>query len=345
MLNKITFTRYTAMIAVGLAFIVITVGAYTRLADAGLGCPDWPGCYGQLTVPQNPQAVAEAQALYPDAPVEQSKAWIEMTHRYLAGSLGLLIFLLAGWLLSQAKQTAMPWKSALLTALLVIFQAALGMWTVTWQLLPVVVMGHLLGGITILALLWSILLRLPSSTQISMSKNFPPVSSLIKFLALLGGILVFIQIALGGWVSANYAALICPTFPDCNGALLPHLHLQQGFNFLAPVGANYLGGYMDQAARVTIHMVHRYGALFITLYLVSLVVYLWFSRYANGLRLILISLLLILALQITLGIVNVLWMLPLPNAVAHNGVAALLLLTLITLIHRLSKKYHYEPNY
>ena len=288
-----------------MTFIVILLGAYTRLKDAGLGCPDWPGCYGNFLAPQN-----------------DHKAWIEMIHRYVAGTLGLLILLIA------IKKTNLLTLSLLS---LVIFQALLGMWTVTLGLYPVVVMGHLLGGFAILSLSWLLYLSLTPH-----KKNISPKSQL-KIIAYSALIVLIIQIALGGWTSANYAALVCADFPSCQGNLWPKMDWVQAFNLTATGIFNSPGVPLENTPRVTIQMAHRLGAL-ATALIITL-----FSYYlinAKDIKLKNSGLLLIalLILQLTLGITNVLAHLPLVVSLMHNAVAALLLVLILTTIYRLYDK-------
>ncbi len=321
---------YLAFFATLLAFVVIMLGAYTRLKDAGLGCPDWPGCYGQLTVPDTHAAVMEAIQMFPAEPVDAAKAWAEMIHRYFAGTLGLFILALAIWaVVRRAKGKEQSVALPILLLLLVVFQAALGMWTVTLKLLPLVVMGHLLGGMTIAALLWALTLQMSHWLQPAR------IYKKVRPWAIIGIILVGLQIFLGGWTTANYASLACAGFPYCNGNLLPALEIHRAFDFISPIGANYQGGVLDMTARVTIQFMHRVGGLIVFLYVGALSLYLILAPSVRELRRIGIALLVVLLLQILLGILNVVLMLPLHVAVAHNGVAALLLLTMVTLIYKL----------
>lgn len=328
---KPLFSRI-AWFATILAMIVILLGAYTRLKDAGLGCPDWPGCYGHLAVPKTAEQLAHANELFPQQAVEPNKAWLEMIHRYFAGTLGLLIFALTVWSLVLRKHhSAQPLIIPLLLSVLVIFQAALGMWTVTLSLLPLVVVGHLLGGILIAGLLWALTL----SSRENFRKKAYSASIGLKMAVIVGTLLVFAQIFLGGWVSANYAALICPDFPGCHGQWFPQLHIQEAFNFLSPVGMNYEGGVLSNMARATIQMVHRYGAVLVFFYIGGLALYCIASRQVAALRGLGCTLLGLLLFQIVLGILNVLWMLPIPVALAHNFVAVLLFLSMVTMLCRI----------
>lgn len=327
--NRVYFSL--AAIATILAFCVILLGAYTRLKDAGLGCPDWPGCFGQITVPHTQQEVMRAVHLYPSEPVEASKAWAEMVHRYFAGTLGLLVFALTIWaLIRRSRGVKQPIVVPLILSAIVIFQAALGMWTVTWKLLPLVVMGHLLGGMTVISLLWWLTLKTGNLLQ-NGSITFPK----LRVWAVLGLIIVALQIFLGGWTTANYASLACTTFPACNGGIFPPMEFARAFNFLSPIGTNYQGGVLDMSARITIQMMHRYWALIVALYVGALSIFLIAARKNAGMRTLGWVMLILLIAQIVLGVLNVELLLPMPIALAHNGVAALLLLTMVTLIYKL----------
>jgi cytochrome c oxidase assembly protein subunit 15 len=266
---KKPFTARLVVIATILTLIVIMLGAYTRLKDAGLGCPDWPGCYGYLTVPQSPTEMAQATAQFPETPVEAAKAWPEMVHRYVAGTLGFLILLIAIQMIRHRMwHNSALWVSLGLLAL-VIFQALLGMWTVTMRLLPIVVMGHLLGGMAIFALLTWLNLRLSLSDSQLFARRGDFFKGPFKWV-ILGLIILIIQIALGGWVSANYAALICPDVLSCEGQTIPTLNFQQAFQFISQIGPNYQGGLLDTTARVTIQYAHRVWAIVTAFYLLGL---------------------------------------------------------------------------
>lgn len=322
--SKTNFYLYLA--ATLLAYCVIVLGAYTRLSDAGLGCPDWPGCYGKIFVPGETDIIEQANQAYPERPVEQAKAWKEMIHRYAAGSLGLIILLLAvkSWYWRSKDKTIKILAPGLLL-LLVIFQAALGMWTVTLLLKPVIVTAHLLGGMAILTLLyWQLINTMQPLNKISCQNISPWL--------VLGAVVVYCQIALGGWTSANYSALICTDFPKCQGQWWPQMDFKEGFILWRGLGIDYEGGVLDAAARTAIHVSHRLGALFTFVLVISLAVR---AILSGNRRFILtgVAIVLILLTQILLGIANVLLVLPLPVAVAHNGVAALLLLAMITLLY------------
>ena len=317
-----------AIFACFLAFVVVVLGAYTRLSDAGLGCPDWPGCYGKLVVPDTEHAVTEKHYLA-QRPLEPEKGWKEMVHRYFAGTLGLVILTLAVWAWLRRRESGQPvWLPTLLVGL-VVFQAMLGMWTVTLQLKPVVVMGHLLGGMTTLSLLVLLALRTTGVRTAVGSHNLH-----WRPLALAGLLVLFGQIALGGWTSSNYAALACPDFPTCQGSWWPQTDFREAFVLWRGLGVNYEYGVLDHPARTTIHLVHRIGAL-VTFLLLGWLAWRLMRCGSRPLgssgRLIGVLLL----IQVSLGIGNVVLQLPLGVAVAHNAVAALLLLSLIRLNHQL----------
>lgn len=363
--------RSAALLALVLAFIVVMLGAYTRLSDAGLGCPDWPGCYGRMVLPSGGQELQQAQTQFPQIPIEARKAWTEMVHRYAAGTLAMLIFFIGLTVLYKRYQGQKePWIIPSLLMLLVVFQAALGMWTVTLKLLPVVVMGHLLGGMLIFAGLARFAMQMSSVPAADLPQWRPWLR--------LGVLIVFLQIALGGWVSSNYAGIACIGFPTCNGMWLPTLHFAKGFNVFSAVGANYQGGLLDNDARVTIQFIHRIGAVITAVYVLVLALTLLVHKkqYANAFVFASVSeaiqepvakdtrllrcdrkdgvcarndvlskaakLLIILVLvQFALGIINVEFMLPIQVAVAHNGVAALLLATMFSMLHCVSgRKSH-----
>jgi len=323
-LTVLSHSRRIAYFAVFLAVIVVFLGAYTRLSDAGLGCPDWPGCYGHWRV--------EANA------IEPAKAWAEMIHRYAASILGLLILVLGILGLVRRHDIHQPVFIPLLLIALVIFQAALGRWTVTLQLLPVVVMGHLLGGMAILALLWILALKLGHHFEIrnlGEDKKF-------RFWAILGLIIVFLQISLGGWTSTNYAALVCPDFPYCHGQLFPLHELHKAFNVFMPIGKNFEGGVLDTPSRISIQVIHRLGAVITTVYLLGLGLWVLCAARQKLCKAIMIVIWLALVLQISLGILNVVLMLPISIALMHNIGAAVLLLSIVTLNYVLYANTRHE---
>lgn len=311
--QSIYYTRLffrLAFFATLLAFFVIVLGAYTRLTDAGLGCPDWPKCYGNWIVSKS---INNAHLL------NTTKAWTEMTHRYVAGLLGMVIFALCILAIRNRRYPEQPIALPITLVFLVVFQALLGMWTVTLKLFPLVVLAHLLGGMTTLSLLGWLTVKLyyipAEELKTKKLKSLRP-------LAIFGLVILIIQLFLGGWTSANYAALVCLEFPLCQNQVFPYSNFLQAFNLL--VELNY-------PARVTVHMVHRVGALLTTL-VVGWLAFQVFSRARSiFIRALSMGIAVLLTLQILLGITNVLAVLPLPIAVAHNGVAALLLLSLVML--------------
>lgn len=325
-----------AWVALALTFVVVVLGAYVRLSNAGLGCPDWPGCYGHLDVPDGAEQITAANAVYPHRPVEPDKAWKEMVHRYFAGSLGLLILALAILAWRRRREPDQPVALPLVLLGLIVFQALLGKWTVTWQLKPIAVMAHLLGGMTTLGLLaWLVLRqgRYGIRTPLLIDHG-----RALRGFALLGLLLVVAQIALGGWTSANYAALSCPDFPTCQGYWWPPMEFREAFTLWRGLGVSYEGGVLGNDARVTIHMMHRLGALVVLCYLGGLLWRLLVSTPSQSVRLVSLAIVVLLCIQLSLGIANVLMRLPLPVAVAHNGGAALLLLSLVMLNHVLRPK-------
>ena len=343
--------RFAALVSVSLllALMVIALGAYTRLTDAGLGCPDWPGCYGKLTAPLHDEHIAEAQAQFPAANIEPHKAHNEMLHRYIAGLLGLCV--LAIVLVSQWLKKC-RWLTGVIL-LLVIFQAALGMWTVTLNLLPLVVLAHLLGGFALFSLL--ALLRMEIAQHIKTAdialikaneKKYgePALGSLLP-LGYLAVLVLVLQIALGGWTSSNYAAAVCYQLPICEAGWSERFSLQSAFNL--PLGHDtYEYGVLPYEARISIHVLHRLGAMITLLVLGSFAFLSWRRAVTVTMRRLAASIGGLLLLQLTLGLVNIIAQLPLLNAVAHNLVAAnLLMLTLVFVrqihLHRtVPKKKH-----
>lgn len=315
-----------------LTFVVIMLGAYTRLADAGLGCPDWPGCYGHLTVPSEQHEIALAKALYPSLTVEANKAWLEMIHRYFAGTLGLIVFLIT---FRCIREKQLGYLLPVSLSLVVVFQALLGMWTVTMKLMPIVVMGHLLGGFTLFCLLFILYWRLKEAklnlpAQISSSWG-------VKCLAVVTLIVLGFQIALGGWTSSNYAALMCTSLPICQGDWVSYLDFRTAFDLIQPERESYEFGTLDYGARMTIHVTHRFGALLVTVLCLWLIYRLlaennkFLAKAASWIGLFLI-------VQLLLGVSNVLFSLPLVIAVGHNLGAALLLISVLHVNYLLLKR-------
>lgn len=377
-----TFLTVT-LITFLLASVVVVLGAFTRLADAGLGCPDWPTCYGHLWVPDSHEEIQLANQNFSETPVETDKTWPEQAHRLVASTLGLFVFaifvfafknntgkqkyivavLLAGLILGTIMRIKVgpaiepllwllvlvyflnlirvnwtegwnktPFKLPAILAGLVIVQGLFGMWTVTLKLWPQVVTGHLLGGFATITLLFVLFQRL-LDCRWDMRLSATRLKNL-KVIAWVGLAAVVMQITLGGWTSANYAALACADFPLCHNELLPKADFKQGFNIFQSIGPNYLGGILDNHARTAIHLSHRLGALLVLAILSVLCVKLLVLKSAKTTRMAVI-ILTVLSLQILLGIMNVILSLPLNVAVIHNAVGAILLMTLATSLLRI----------
>jgi len=363
-----------AWLAVALTLCVVVFGAFVRLSDAGLSCPDWPTCYGRAAWPRAVDDAADhvASAI---RPFETHKAWREQVHRHLAATLGVIVLslsLLAArrrrWGIAQVLAAsalvaiaiplymrgdhvaasvlaiageailllaALRWsnidlaRAGALTLAVIIFQALLGMWTVTWLLKPIVVMGHLLGGLATFSLLIWMAWR---ATDRPIRLADAPALRRWLFAGL--GLLA-LQIALGGWVSANYAALSCGLeFPKCAGQWWPDADFRQGFVLWRGIGVDYEGGVLDGASRIAIQLAHRVVAVVLALYLLALA---WRLLRTPGMRGWAVTLVVLTVAQVSLGIANVKLNLPLPVAVAHNGGAALLLFTLVSLIARVRR--------
>lgn len=327
--------RYLPWITTAFAIVVALLGAYTRLADSGLGCPDWPGCYGHLTtVPQTLKEINQATQAYPSMPpLAPDRMWPEMIHRYFAGTLVLgVIFMTvrAAYFKRQKRQHCLGLMLAI--SALILFQAVLGMWTVTWKLLPLVVMGHLLGGFTLTACLyWAALLN-HRSTLFETAPLLQSTQNHRAFwiMATVTGV-VFVQIMLGGWTSANYAALICPDLPGCQAHWWSLSALKQGFNLFSPIGKNYEFGILGEHARAAIQMVHRWGALITSAALLCALSWCVKQGPQGPLKWAIGLTASVLVCQVLLGMSNIIWLLPMPVAVAHNGLGLLLLLCCLTL--------------
>jgi cytochrome c oxidase assembly protein subunit 15 len=358
--------RTLALLAAIFAFCVVMFGAFVRLSNAGLSCPDWPTCYGKVTWPGHAHDIAQANEAFPDRPYEDHKAWREQVHRFLAGSLGFMVLaiaLIAAWRrkmavaavivaavfaaigvvlymrgayvvssILSALAIALPliaaatldrpgaWRVGIAALAVIIFQAMLGMWTVTLLVKPIIVTAHLLGGLATFALLaWAALRWWGVGTR---DERF----AALRLPVTVGIVVLVCQITLGGWTSTNYAALACGTdFPKCLGQWWPDTDFHEAFILWRGIGVNYEGGVLDMAARSAIQMAHRIGAGVTFLYLA------WLSHKLAraGLRKVGIAVAVVLIAQVLLGIGNVHLGLPLPMATAHNGVAALLLFTLL----------------
>jgi cytochrome c oxidase assembly protein subunit 15 len=319
--------------ALFLTFDLIMFGAFTRLTDSGLGCPDWPGCYGHGDPLSAHELISAAQTALPSGPVTVFKAWVEMLHRYMAMSIGVLIIVLVAmawnkWLRSGRARTARRFHPAypMLLLLLVCVQGAFGAWTVTMKLQPVIVTTHLLLAMSLLAAMtW---------LGAAQSQHLPVAAAGRRLAtpALIIALMLALQIALGGWVSTNYAVLACNDFPLCQGTIVPPMDFGHGFSLWRHLGKTADGDSLPFAALTAIHWTHRSFA-----YLVIICVG-WLSHRAvkdSGLRKTALALLLVIALQFCTGMVTVVFKWPLPIAVLHNGGAALLLLLLVMLNYKI----------
>jgi cytochrome c oxidase assembly protein subunit 15 len=326
MTNPRATFRLLARTATVLAFLVVVFGAFVRLSDAGLGCPDWPGCYGHVSVPDSGAKLAKALEKFPGAVVEGRKAWIEMIHRYLAGSLGLLVLAIA--VIALRRRPALGRSPALPVALvgLIIIQALFGMWTVTLRLMPLVVTAHLLGGMTTLALLSWLTAR---QNPVEAGRSGAGQSALgARRWARIALAVLFVQIALGGWVSTNYAGMACTDVPLCHGSILPAMDVNAGFSLWRELGMTAQGTPLPIEALTAIQWAHRAGAVAAV---VVIVVAGLLSLPVPATRRLGQAVLALALAQAGLGIANVAFVLPVPLAVAHNAGAALLLAALVML--------------
>ena len=312
-------TKILSILGVFLAFIVIGLGAWTRLADAGLGCPDWPGCYGFITFPTTSQEIEMAEQLYPDSPVEIDKIIPEVVHRYFAASLGLLAIFL---LFISIKEKKYILTSSLLLAI-IIGQGIFGYLTVSLKLHPLIVTTHLFGAMITTSIFLVIFLR-----SLKLQYNFEILKA-NRHLIMIGFVLIIFQIFLGAWTSTNYAARACLDLPYCQGELIPNTNFKEAFNLFQTIGPNYLFGQMSNEARVAIHITHRIGAVVVFLYSLFLI----FKLKSKETLPVLGAFGAILFLQVFLGINNVLSHLPLWNAVAHNIFGVMLFLCMIVIMY------------
>ena len=318
--KKITLT------AIVLAFIVIVFGAYVRLTDAGLGCPDWPGCYGFFGVPESSESLLEVEKTFPGQVVESGKAWREMIHRYIASTLGFLILILFGLSLSQKRKSGDHRKTRLpfYLLILVIFQGLLGMWTVTLKVHPAIVSAHLIGGLSTLSLLFFYYKKL---------NTINPTIERLNGFVVLGFCFLIIQILLGGWTSTNYAALGCPDLPLCYGQIWPdNMDFKTGFLSWQSFGENYEGGLLPPPARTAIHFTHRMGAI-VALFLLGSIGIKYLSHKHKPVQSAAKYFLVALIIQLMIGVVMVWTSINLSLATAHNAFAAILLLSFINLLY------------
>lgn len=328
-MSALTYHRIVKA-AICLTLAVIILGAWVRLTGAGLGCPDWPGCYGELTWPSTEDSVAAANQRWAERPVETGKAIREMVHRYFAGALGLMVLGLAVGAWIRRKEPGQPLALPLILLAVVTAQAALGAFTVTLLLKPAIVTSHLIGGFTTFSLLvWLYWRTRPKPVRINLPQRKLKGPVLIAMAFLIG------QIFLGGWVSTNYAALACPDFPTCMGELWPEQNYSEGFDLWRDLGVDYQGGVLDQPSRMAIHVAHRIGAVLVIGVFAWL---LWHMVKTPGMGRWTAAVGGLLSVQVGLGLANVLAGLPLYVAVAHNAVAALLLVTMLSLIFVTSRR-------
>jgi heme a synthase len=318
--RRLFWFRRLASAGALLAAAVVVLGAWVRLTDAGLGCPDWPGCYGHI--------YPHAGHADPQAGFQLGKALHEMIHRYFAGTLVLVITTLLVWAVRYRKDRGQPLIPPVLLFVVVCLQGALGALTVTLLLKPLIVTAHLLGGLTTLGLLWWLSLH-PERRQLSARE-----AGLRKY-AVVGLAALIVQIALGGWTSSNYAAVACPDFPTCQHSWWPRMDFRDAFVLWRGLGVDYEGGVLANPARVAIHVTHRLGALVAGSILIGLGILV--AARADSRRLTAAGGLLVLAvlLQISLGVATVHWGVPLAVATLHNAGAAFLVISMVRLLRAL----------
>jgi len=322
--------RKLAWVTLFLTFDLVVFGGFTRLTDSGLGCPDWPGCYGHANPLQANAEIQSAQAIMPTGPVSERKAWIEMIHRYLASAVGVLILAMVcitcwQWFgrKNKVREFHPGWPWGLLGLILV--QGAFGAWTVTMKLQPVIVTTHLLLGLSLLAALGWNYARLGNTAPVA------PRAYGLRHAALIALLLLACQIALGGWVSTNYATLACSEFPLCRGQWVPPMDLANGFTLWRALGRTANGEYLSLDALAAIHWVHRNFA-FVAIAAVGYVA--WQARKTAGLEQLGKRLLLVLSLQFITGVSTIFFQFPLLLAVLHNAGAALLVALLVMVNYR-----------
>ena len=318
--------RKLAWVTAFLTFDLILFGAFTRLTDSGLGCPDWPGCYGHSNPVSAGEQIRAAETALPSGPVTHAKAWIEMLHRYFAMAVGFLILVLTAlaWQRQRREAGRSPWP-ATLSLIAVCLQGAFGAWTVTMKLQPVIVTLHLLGGLTLLALLvWTAMREAPGAT------GGQPLVTLRAPLAV-GAVMLVLQIVLGGWVSTNYAVMACPDFPLCQGRWVPDMNLHDGFTIWRELGMTDTGRPIPFDALVAVHWVHRSLAPVVIGVLGWLAWRAWREPRLAPLARLFAG---VLVLQFLTGLSNVVLQWPLVLALAHNGGAALLVALLTAMLVR-----------
>jgi cytochrome c oxidase assembly protein subunit 15 len=332
--NSLQWFRRLAALGALWALLVVILGAWVRLSAAGLGCPDWPGCYGHLSAQGAAQNLASASAAFPERPFEYHKAVKEMLHRYVASGLVMIIVVLAAMALRNRHDSAQPVKLPLFLVALVVLQALLGMWTVTLLLKPLIVVLHLLGGLATFGLLGWLAMAPPRAAHATLR-----AAPALPRLAVLGLLVLSAQISLGGWTSSNYAALACPDFPTCQNQAWPDMDAADAFVLWRGLGIDYEGGVLDHPARIAIHFVHRLGAIVTALMLGWLSWRVWRGAREPMLRTSAVLLAAALLLQLIVGPLMVMRGLPLLLATAHNGMAAVLLLCVV----RVTRLLHPAP--
>ena len=313
-----------AVLTLFLTFDLVMFGAFTRLTDSGLGCPDWPGCYGSASPIGAHADISAAQEAMPTGPVTHGKAWVEMIHRYLATAVGGLIIVLtaSAWLRRKRREPEpiSPWWPTA-TLVWVLVQGAFGALTVTMKLFPAIVTLHLLGGTVLLMLLT---VQATRQTQFADNLGLTPLSRALRVLVAVVACLVFVQVTLGGWVSTNYAVLACTTFPQCNGAWWPAMNFD-GFQVWRPLGFLADGAHISYEALVAIHYVHR---LFAYLVIAGLLWLGWRLRTVAGLARQRRWLIGLTVQQFATGLSNVVLDWPIVAAVLHTGGAAAIMVVL-----------------
>lgn len=327
--RRVTWFRRIARLAAVLGLVVVVVGAYVRLTDAGLGCPDWPGCYGHVSPAQAAGDAAAINAAHPDRPFEYQKALNEMVHRYIASTLGLLILGLVAFSVWNRRDPAQPRVLPWVLLATVVMQGLLGMWTVTLLLKPLIVTLHLLGGMATVSLLWWLSLE-PEHREIKAAERK------VRRLAIVTMAFVVLQVSLGGWTSTNYAAAACTQFPQCQDSWWPDMDFKDGFKLWRGLGIDYEGGVLDAPARVAIHYTHRLGAYVVIGLLITLGLAARRRAQTFPLRAAGLALLVALTLQMLIGM-NLIWQgWPLWLGTAHNAGAALTVLAMVTLLRYLT---------
>ncbi len=337
---EVVWIRRLALLSLVLCLVVVVLGGYTRLSDSGLGCPDWPGCFGHIA----PTGNAEHYA----TPLDVRKAWVEMIHRYLASTLGLLCVLIAALaVLAREERGVNVWLAVTLVPL-VVLQGILGMLTVTWLLKPLIVTGHLLGGLTTLGLLLWLWLSMRATARPVDGHSVLAGNVLVesggraRLLAGLALAALALQVFLGGWTSSNYAAVACPDLPRCQGQWIPEANYEDAFVLWRGLGINYAGGVLDHPARVAIHFSHRLGAVLASA-LLLLAAFAAFRGLGSGPRWAGVFVVAALAAQIGIAVFMVLRAFPLELAAAHNAGAALLVGATVYLNRKLRPVADFQP--